>query len=189
MALFAQLASEKADFKTINEVIAQLLAVFWVAAIFKKGGNVMTFYTLKYIEQNQNTNKTILYILIAVAAVAMIAFTVLYLRHRFNTRYRDLGIIALLFLLLFGGTQYEKYVQTNLVKSQSEQITPFIKSVAKDFGVPTSDVLVSSTTLQDGLIVRINSKDIDYQLELNDDNNTYSLKQAHVINHQVDIKN
>ena len=29
----------------------------------------MTFYTLKYIEQNQNTNKTILYILIAVAAV------------------------------------------------------------------------------------------------------------------------
>ena len=189
VALGARLASEKADYKAINEVVAQLLACFWVAAIFKKGGNVMTFYTLKYIEQNQNTNKTILYILIAIAAVAMIAFTVLYLRHRFNTRYRDLGIIALLFLLLFGGTQYEKYVQTNLVKSQSEQITPFIKSVAKDFGVPNSDVLVSSTTLQDGLIVRINSKDIDYQLELNDDNNTYSLKQAHVINHQVDIKN
>lgn len=148
----------------------------------------MTFYTLKYIEQNQNTSKTILYALIAIAALAMIAFTVLYLRHRFNTRYRDLGIIALLFLLLFVGTQYEKYVQTNVVKSQSEQIVPFIKSVAKDYGVPAKDVMVNSTTLQNGLIVRLHSKDIDYQLELNDDNNSYTLKQAHVINHQVNIK-
>lgn len=148
----------------------------------------MTFYTLKYIEQNQNTSKTILYALIAIAALALIAFTVLYLRHRFNTRYRDLGIIALLFLLLFVGTQYEKYVQTNLVKSQSEQIVPFIKSVAKDHGVSTKDVMVNSTSLQDGLIVRIHSQDIDYQLELNDDNNSYTLKQAHVINHQVNVK-
>ncbi len=149
----------------------------------------MVFYTLKYIEQNQNTSKTILYVLIAIAALAMIAFTVLYLRHRFNTRYRDLGIIALLFLLLFVGTQYEKYVQTNLVKSQSEQIVPFIKSVAKDYDVPESDVLVNSTNLQDGLIVRLDSKNIDYQLELNDDNNSYMLKQAHVINHEVNVKN
>ncbi|RMC25796.1 MULTISPECIES: DUF3290 domain-containing protein [unclassified Lactobacillus] len=149
----------------------------------------MTFYTLKYIERNQNTNKTILYALIAIAALTLIAFTVLYLRHRFDTRYRDLGIIALLFLLLFVGTQYEKYVQTNLVESRSEQIAPFIKSIAKDYQVANSDVLVNSTTLENGIIVRIDSKDKDYQLELNNDNNSYSLKQAHVINHQVDIKN
>lgn len=148
----------------------------------------MTFYTLKYIEQNQNASKTILYVLIAIAALTMIAFTALYLRHRFDTRYRDLGIIALLFLLLFLGTQYEKYVQTNLVKSQSEQIVPFIRSVAKDHNVPTSDVMVNSTKLHDGLIVRLNSENVDYQLSLNDDNNSYSLKQAHVINHQVNVK-
>lgn len=149
----------------------------------------MTFYTLKYIEQNQNTSKTILYALIAIAALTMIAFTVLYLRHRFDTRYRDLGIIALLFLLLFVGTQYEKYVQTNLVESRSEQIAPFIESIAKDYHVDSSDVLVNSTTLENGIIVRIDSQNKDYQLELNNDNNSYSLKQAHVINHQVDIKN
>jgi hypothetical protein len=149
----------------------------------------MTFYTLKYIERNQNTSKTILYALIAIAALTLIAFTVLYLRHRFDTRYRDLGIIALLFLLLFVGTQYEKYVQTNLVESRSEQIAPFIKSIAKDYQVANSDVLVNSTTLENGIIVRIDSKDKDYQLELNNDNNSYSLKKAHVINHEVDIKN
>lgn len=45
----------------------------------------MTFYTLKYIQNNQNADKAILYGLMLVAA--------------FATRYRDLGIIALLFLM------------------------------------------------------------------------------------------
>ena len=74
-------------------------------------------------------------------------------------------------------------------KSYSSQIIPFIKSVAKDENVKESDVLVSSTTLNNGMIVRIDSKDVDYQLNLNDDRNTYSLTEAHVINHEVDVRN
>ena len=150
---------------------------------------LMTFYTLNYIQNNQNTDRAIFYILMLVAASAMIIFTVLYLRDRFNTRYRDLGIIALLFLLMFVGTQYEKYTQINMQKSQATQIIPFIKSVARDENVKTSDVLVNSTTLTDGMIVRIDSKNVDYQLNLNEDRNTYTLTQAHVIDHRVDVKN
>ena len=149
----------------------------------------MTFYTLNYIQNNQNTDRVIFYILMLVAASAMIIFTVLYLRDRFNTRYRDLGIIALLFLLMFVGTQYEKYTQINMQKSQATQIIPFIKSVARDENVKTSDVLVNSTTLTDGMIVRIDSKNVDYQLNLNEDRNTYTLTQAHVIDHRVDVRN
>lgn len=148
----------------------------------------MTFYTLDYIQNNQFKDRTTLYILMVIATLAMIAFTILYLRDRFSTRYRDLGIIALLFLMLFAGTQYEKYVQTNAQKAQATQIVPFIKAVAVDHDVKDSDVLVSDTTLQDGMIVRINSKNIDYQLHLNDDNNSYTLTQAHVIDHKVDIR-
>ena len=92
----------------------------------------MTFYTLKYIQNNQNTNQAVLYVLMLVAALAMVIFAVLYLHNRFATRYRDLGIIALLFLMLFAGTQYEKYVQISTQKSQAVQIIPFIKSIAKD---------------------------------------------------------
>lgn len=148
----------------------------------------MTFYTLKYIENNQNNTQVILNILMIVAAIAMVIFALLYLRDRFATRYRDLGIIALLFLLLFAGTQYEKYLQINMQKSQAVQIVPFIKSVAKDANVKESDILVNSTTLVDGMIVRINSKNMDYQLNLNDDNNTYTLTEAHVIDHKVEVK-
>lgn len=123
-----------------------------------------------------------------VAAVAMIVFAVLYLHDRFDTRYRDLGIIALLFLLLFAGTQYEKYVEVNTQKSQATQMVPFIKSVAQDENVKESNVVVNSTDLVDGMIVRIDSKGIDYQLHLNSDRNTYTLTRAHVIDHHVEVK-
>lgn len=149
----------------------------------------MTFYTLKFIQNNQDANKTVWYILMIIATIAMVLFAVLYLRNRFTTRYRDLGIIALLFLLLFVGTRYEKYVQTNAQKSQSVQIVSFIKSVAKDFNVKNSDVMVNSTTLRDGIIVRIRPNKEDYQLNLNTDNNSYTLKRAHVIDHRVIVKN
>lgn len=149
----------------------------------------MTFYTLNYIQNNQNTDRAIFYVLTLIATVAMIIFTILYLRNRFATRYRDLGIIALLFLLLFVGTQYEKYTQINMQKSQATQIIPFIKSVARDENVKPSDVLVNSTILVNGMIVRVDSKNVDYQLNLNDDRNTYTLTQAHVIDHRVDVRN
>lgn len=149
----------------------------------------MIFYTLKYIQNNQNADRTVLYVLMLVAALAMVIFAALYLHDRFATRYRDLGIIALLFLLLFAGTQYEKYVQINTQKSEATQIVPFIKSVAQDEGVKNSDVLVNTTTLTDGMIVRIDSKNIDYQLNLNEDRNTYTLTQAHVIDHKVEVRN
>ena len=141
----------------------------------------MNFYTINYIQSHQNTDRTALYILMIVAASAMIIFAILYLRNRFNTRYRDLGIIALLFLLLFTGTQYEKYLQNNEQKSKAAQIVPFIKSVADDANV-------SSTTLQNGMIVRIDSKNEDYQLNLNEDNNSYTLNRAHVIDHHAYVQ-
>lgn len=148
----------------------------------------MNFYTINYIQKHQNTDRTALYILIIIAASAMIIFAILYLRDRFNTRYRDLGIIALLFLLLFTGTQYEKYVQNNEQKSKATQIVPFIKSVADDENVKESDVMVSSMSLQDGMIVRIDSKNEDYQLNLNENNNSYTLNRAHVIDHHVYVQ-
>lgn len=151
-------------------------------------GETMTFYTIKYIQENQKSDKAVFYVLMMVAAISMIIFAILYLRDRFATRYRDLGIIALLFLLLFAGVQYEKYTQINAQKSQATQIIPFLKSIARDNNVKESDVMANATTLQNGMIVRIGSKNEDYQLNLNDDNNSYSLTRAHVIDHKVEVK-
>lgn len=59
----------------------------------------------------------------------------------------------------------------------------FIEGVATDQGVDTGEVLVNSTSLQDGMIVRF--KEEDYLVHLNDDNNSYVLERTHIINHAV----
>lgn len=146
----------------------------------------MNFYTFKYIQEHQTSNRLTLYTLMVIAGITLIVFGTLYLRNRMSTRYRDFGIIALLFFMLFAGVQYEKVEQTNIQKSQANQIIPFIKSVAKDKNVTPDKVMVSSTSLVNGLIVRV--RDIDYQLNLNNDNNSYTLTRAHVIDHHVYVK-
>ena len=48
---------------------------------------------------------------------------------------------------------------------------------------PASEVLVNSTSLQDGIIVRFNEE--DYLVHLGDDNNSYTLERTHIIDHNV----
>ena len=44
-------------------------------------------------------------------------------------------------------------------------------------------VLVNSTSLKDGVIVRFNEE--DYLVHLNADNNSYALERTHIIDHNV----
>jgi len=86
-----------------------------------------------------------------------------------------------MFILL--GIQVEDYMQNNHDFSQSQVLVKFIKSVATDKDLKPEDVLVNSTTLKDGIIVRYNKE--DYTVHLNDDNNSYTLERTHVIDHRV----
>ena len=61
----------------------------------------------------------------------------------------------------------------------------FIESVATDNDILPEDILVNSTVLKDGIIVRYNKE--DYTVHLNNDNNSYTLERTHVIDHHVYI--
>ena len=132
----------------------------------------MNFYTLEYITANQSFN------LVARSAVLIILLGILfltgirYMGNRIRTRLRDIsiGIVVLTFILL--GVQVEEYMENNL-------------SVATDNNISPDDVLVNSTTLRDGIIVRYNEE--DYTVHLNKDNNSYTLQRTHVIDHNVYI--
>ena len=67
--------------------------------------------------------------------------------------------------------------------SQSQRLVRFVEGVATDHGVSTSEILVNSTSLQDGIIVRFNEE--DYLVHLGDDNNSYTLERTHIIDHNV----
>lgn len=92
-----------------------------------------------------------------------------------------MGLLVLSLVLL--GIQTEQFFRLSNQLSQSQLLVHFIEGVATDHDVPASEVLVNSTSLQDGIIVRFNEE--DYLVHLGDDNNSYTLGRTHIIDHNV----
>ena len=149
----------------------------------QKGNIIMNFYTLDYITKTQSTGLIIRSAVIIVLLAIVILTSFKFMKDRMKTRLRDIsiGIVVLTFILL--GIQVEHYTQNNRDFSQSHVLLKFIESVATDYNVSPYNVLVNSTTLKDGIIVRYN--DEDYTVHLNADNNSYTLERTHIINHNV----
>lgn len=145
----------------------------------------MTFYTISYLSNHQHMNQLFNYVAIIIFALLIAVMTLLYLRHRLITRYRDLGIIFFLLLLLFIGFQVTDMEKSTTQQSQTTQMIPFIKAVARDHNVSPQKVVVNSTTLTDGILVRI--EDCDYRVNLSQTGDNYTLTRAHVVNHQVNL--
>ena len=145
----------------------------------------MNFYTLEYITKNQS-NALILRSSVIILLLAVFILTALrFMKNRMKTRLRDIaiGIVVLTFILL--GIQVESYKQNHRDFSQSHVLLKFIESVATDNHISPDEVMVNSTTLKDGIIVRYNEE--DYRVHLNADNNSYTLERTHVIDHNVYI--
>ncbi len=143
----------------------------------------MDFYTLDYIVSHQSADSTRRVVAIIILLLVALVFSVLYLRDKARTRWRDAGVGLLVLSLVLLGIQTEQYLQVSNQLSQSQLLDHFVEGVATDHGVSTSEVLVNSTSLQDGIIVRFNEE--DYLVHLGDDNNSYTLERTHIIDHNV----
>lgn len=143
----------------------------------------MDFYTLYYIISQQSTDWTMRVISILALLLVCLVFSVLYMRDRMRTRWRDLGVGTLILSLVLVGIQTEQYLDLSDQAAQSKQLVLFVKGVAQDQKISTDEVLVNSTSLKDGIIVRF--KDENYRVHLNEDNNSYTLERTHIIDHNV----
>lgn len=143
----------------------------------------MDFYTLDYIVSHQSADSTRRVAAIIVLLLVALVFSVLYLRDRARTRWRDAGVGLLVLSLVLLGIQTEQFFRLSNQLSQSQLLVHFIEGVATDHDVPASEVLVNSMSLQDGIIVRFNEE--DYLVHLGDDNNSYTLGRTHIIDHNV----
>ena len=143
----------------------------------------MDFYTLDYIISQQSTDWTMRVISILALLLVCLVFSVLYMRDRMRTRWRDMGVGTLILSLVLVGIQTEQYLDLSDQAAQSKQLVLFVKGVAQDQKISTDEVLVNSTSLKDGIIVRF--KDENYRVHLNEDNNSYTLERTHIIDHNV----
>ena len=145
----------------------------------------MNFYTLEYLVKTQSADLILRSAIIIILLAIIILTSFKFMKDRMKTRLRDIsiGIVVLTFILL--GIQVEHYTQNNRDFSQSHVLLKFIESVATDNNISPYNIMVNSTTLKDGIIVRYNNE--DYTVHLNNDNNSYTLERTHVINHNVYI--
>jgi hypothetical protein len=147
----------------------------------------MTFYTDHYLATHQQLNTMINYVIIMILLLLLLGTLFYYLRHRLQTKYRDLGIIIFLLILIFGGLQMTNMEQSQAQYSQSTRLRPFIRAVARDHHLAIHQVVVNSTTLTDGIIVRFNKK--DYRVNFSPNGDNYTLTRTHVVDHHVNIQN
>lgn len=106
-------------------------------------------------------------------------------RHRMNTRYRDLTIIALLSFLFLAGVQYTDLQSAQAKNSQQSQMGYFAKQFAKNQQVATKDIYFNSTSLVDGMVVKEGKR--YYTITLSKDQKSYSLTRVYLFDEKVEI--
>ena len=146
----------------------------------------MRFYGIDYLQTQSNINDYLKYIIIFSALFILIVVFSLYMRHRLQTKYRDLTIIVFLFLLFISGVQYADYTDSQNFHSQSSQMVNFVKLLSKEKEVNVNTIFSSSVQLSDGIIVKID--DIYYRVNLSPDQKTYGLVEVSLVNPDIEIK-
>lgn len=145
----------------------------------------MRFYGIDYLQMQSNINDYLKYIVIFSTLFVLIVVFSLYMRHRLQTKYRDLTIIAFLFLLFISGVQYADYTDSQNIHSQSSQMVNFVRLLSKEKEVSINSIFSSSVQLSDGIIVKIN--DLYYRVNLSADQKTYSLVAVSLVNPEIEI--
>lgn len=143
----------------------------------------MNFYGINFLENQSNINDYLKYFLIFGSLVLLILVFSLYLRHRINTKYRDLSIIFSLTLLFALGVQYSDYQMNQTKHSQSSQMVNFVKGLAKQENIDANEIYANATQFSDGIIVKFNDK--FYKVSLSSDQNSYTLTETYLINDNI----
>ncbi|WEV44906.1 DUF3290 domain-containing protein [Streptococcaceae bacterium ESL0687] len=146
----------------------------------------MNFYGINFLESQSNINYYLKYFLVFGSLFLMVLVFILYMRHRMQTKYRDLGIIFFLVLLFSLGVQYSDYQSNQLKHTQYPQMMKFVQDVSKNENVDQSKIYVNSTQLVDGIIIRI--KDTYYKVSLTTNQKFYSLTEVQVTGTNIIIK-
>ena len=144
----------------------------------------MRFYGIAYLQMQSSINDYLKYIIIFSALFILIVVFSLYMRHRLQTKYRDLTIIVFLFLLFISGVQYADYTDSQNIHSQSSQMVNFVRLLSHEKNVSMDSIFSSSVQLSDGIIVKIN--DVYYRVNLSPDQKTYSLVEVSLVNPDIE---
>ena len=145
----------------------------------------MSFFTYFYLENRMYFQDYFKYIAIFATLGGLFLVISLYLRHRLETKYRDLSIIFLLLIIFLLGVQYTQYEQNQVYANDTSRIVTFLDSVKASQNLKSEEVLLNSQKLTNGMILNI--KDKYYQVNFNNDFTAYALSEINLVNPNINI--
>lgn len=145
----------------------------------------MSFFTYFYLENRMYFQDYLKYIAIFISLGALLLVTTLYLRHRLETKYRDLSIIFLLLIIFLLGVQYTQYEQNQVYANDTSRIVTFLNSIKDSQNVKSEDIMVNSKRLTNGMILSIQNK--YYQVNFNNDFTAYTLSEINLVSPEINV--
>ena len=149
----------------------------------------MEFYTYAYVVQRGEFTSLLQYIMTSILLVALLVVGVKVMYNRFDTKFRDLGIIIVLGLVFLLGLQVNDYTRDINSAEESSYMVQFLNNLSEHADVPKDKIRVNTLRVQDRMIVNIEEAYFEVNFTMNKDG--YSLRPVEMINSNpkvVDVK-
>ena len=149
----------------------------------------MEFYTYAYVVQRGEFTSLLQYIMTSILLVAVLVGGVKVMYNRFDTKFRDLGIIIVLGLVFLLGLQVNDYTRDINSAEESSYMVQFLNNLSERADVPKDKIRVNTLRVQDRMIVNIEEAYFEVTFTMNKDG--YSLRPVEMINSNpkvVDVK-
>ena len=149
----------------------------------------MEFYTYAYVVQRGEFTSLLQYIMTSILLVALLVVGVKVMYNRFDTKFRDLGIIIVLGLVFLLGLQVNDYTRDINSAEESSYMVQFLNNLSECADVPKDKIRVNTLRVQDRMIVNIEEAYFEVTFTMNKDG--YSLRPVEMINSNpkvVDVK-
>ena len=149
----------------------------------------MEFYTYAYVVQRGEFTSLLQYIMTSILLVALLVVGVKVMYNRFDTKFRDLGIIIVLGLVFLLGLQVNDYTRDINSAEESSYMVQFLNNLSERADVPKDKIRVNTLRVQDRMIVSIEEAYFEVTFTMNKDG--YSLRPVEIINSNpkiVDVK-
>jgi len=138
------------------------------------------FYTYAYVVQRGEFTSLLQYIMTSILLVALLVVGVKVMYNRFDTKYRDLGIIIVLGLVFLLGLQVNDYTRDVDSAEESSYMVKFLNNLSERADVPKDKIRVNTLRVQDRMIVNIEEAYFEVTFTMNKDG--YSLRPVEMIN-------
>lgn len=139
----------------------------------------MSFYTYDYLVSQSQVSHWLEFALFFIIVAGILLSGALYMRNKFRTKYRDLGVIFFLSGLFLLGIYYSNYSSSQEDTEGLSQMATFLDSYRANHQVSASTLAVNALRPQNGMLVK-EGNDF-YRIDFNSDFTAYRINQVYLI--------